>query len=200
MVIRVDAVGICGSDMHAFHGRDPRRNPPLILGHELAGEIVDGPGKGSRVTVNPLITCGRCDYCLQGRNNLCANRTMIGMTRPGGFAEYVTTAAASLIELPQGMSTRAAALTEPAATALHALNLAMRAAVRPVQESDVLVIGARRGRAAGRPARSRATAAASSASPRRMRCAAPLRCRRADFRPTRPASPSGPAAGTASTS
>ena len=142
VLIRVDAVGICGSDMHAYHGKDPRRNPPLILGHELAGEILEGPGKGRRVTVNPLITCGRCDYCLQGRDNLCSNRTMIGMTRPGGFAEYVTTAAASVIELPDGMSARAAALTEPAATALHALNVAMRAAARPVQESSVLVIGA----------------------------------------------------------
>jgi 2-desacetyl-2-hydroxyethyl bacteriochlorophyllide A dehydrogenase len=142
VLIRVDAVGICGSDMHAYHGRDPRRNPPLILGHELAGEILAGPGQGRRVTVNPLITCGRCDYCVQGRDNLCSNRTMIGMTRPGGFAEYVATAAASVIELPDGMSTRAAALTEPAATGLHALNVAMRAASRPVQESEVLVIGA----------------------------------------------------------
>jgi alcohol dehydrogenase len=142
VLIRVDAVGICGSDMHAYHGKDPRRNPPLILGHELAGEILEGPGKGRRVTVNPLITCGRCDYCVQGRDNLCSDRTMIGMTRPGGFAEYVTTAAASVIELPDEMSARAAALTEPAATALHALNVAMRAAARPVQESEVLVIGA----------------------------------------------------------
>lgn len=142
VLIRVDAVGICGSDMHAYHGKDPRRNPPLILGHELAGEILAGPGKGRRVTVNPLITCGHCDYCVQGRDNLCSNRTMIGMTRPGGFAEYVTTAAASVIDLPDGMSARAAALTEPAATALHALNVAMRAAARPVPESEVLVIGA----------------------------------------------------------
>jgi alcohol dehydrogenase len=64
------------------------------------------------------------------------------MTRPGGFAEYVTTAAASVIDLPDGMSARAAALTEPAATALHALNVATRAAARPVQEGAVLVIGA----------------------------------------------------------
>jgi 2-desacetyl-2-hydroxyethyl bacteriochlorophyllide A dehydrogenase len=142
VLIRVDAVGICGSDMHAYHGRDPRRNPPLILGHELAGEILEGPGKGRRVTVNPLITCGYCDYCVQGRDNLCANRTMIGMTRPGGFAEYVTTAAASVIDLPDGMSARAAALTEPAATALHALNMVIRAAARPLPESEVLVIGA----------------------------------------------------------
>jgi 2-desacetyl-2-hydroxyethyl bacteriochlorophyllide A dehydrogenase len=142
VLIRVDAVGICGSDMHAYHGRDPRRIPPLILGHELAGEILAGPGVGRRVTVNPLITCGCCEFCVQGRNNLCANRTMIGMTRAGGFAQYVTTAAASVIDLPQGMAARAAALTEPAATALHALDRATRALARPLPECTVLVIGA----------------------------------------------------------
>ena len=115
VLIRVEAVGICGSDMHAYHGRDPRRVPPLILGHELAGEVLEGPSAlaGKRVTVNPLITCGHCEYCVQGRNNLCANRTMIGMTRAGGFADYVTTAAASVIEIPDDMSARAAALTVP---------------------------------------------------------------------------------------
>lgn len=141
VLIRVDAVGICGSDMHAYHGHDPRRVPPLILGHELAGEILAGPGKGRRVTVNPLITCGHCEYCLQGRNNLCANRTMIGMTRPGGFAELLTTASSSVIELPEGMDARAAALTEPAATALHAINTGARSLVRPIPECRALVIG-----------------------------------------------------------
>jgi alcohol dehydrogenase len=141
VLIRVDAVGICGSDMHAYHGRDPRRIPPLILGHELAGEILAGPGAGRQVTVNPLITCGRCEFCIQGRNNLCANRTMIGMNRPGGFAQFVTTAASSVIELPAGMSSRAAALTEPAATALHAVNHAARALARPIAECKVLILG-----------------------------------------------------------
>jgi alcohol dehydrogenase len=141
VLIKVEAVGICGSDMHAYHGRDPRRSPPLILGHELAGVVLEGPGAGRRVSVNPLITCGVCDYCRQGRDNLCANRTMIGMTRPGGFAELMTTAGASVIELPPGMGAREAALTEPAATALHALHLAARASTRPLAECSVLVLG-----------------------------------------------------------
>ena len=141
VLIKVDAVGICGSDMHAYHGRDPRRVPPLILGHELAGTVIEGPGAGRRVTVNPLITCGICEYCRQGRDNLCANRTMIGMTRAGAFAELVTTAAASVIGIPQDMTARAAALTEPAATALHALHLAARALPRPLGECAVLVLG-----------------------------------------------------------
>jgi len=141
VMIEVDAVGICGSDLHAYHGHDPRRNPPLILGHELVGRIVKGPGTGRRATVNPLITCGHCEYCVQGRDNLCANRTMIGMTRAGGFAERVATAARSVIDIPQDMDSRAAAVTEPAATALHAINLSMKSLVRPLPECKVLVLG-----------------------------------------------------------
>jgi alcohol dehydrogenase len=141
VLIAIDAVGICGSDMHAFHGHDSLRVPPLILGHELAGRILEGPGEGRRVTVNPLITCGSCEFCRQGRDNLCANRTMIGMTRAGGFAELMTTAAASVIDIPQDMDSRATALTEPAATALHAINLAARALLRPLPECSVLVLG-----------------------------------------------------------
>jgi alcohol dehydrogenase len=141
VVLRIDAVGICGSDMHAYHGHDPRRVPPLVLGHELAGEVVAGPGRGRRVTVNPLIVCGVCDYCMQGRNNLCSDRTMVGMTRAGAFAERMSIPAGSLIELPDGMDPLRAALTEPAATALHAVHMAMRASVRPLQECRVLVLG-----------------------------------------------------------
>jgi len=141
VLIGIDAVGICGSDMHAYHGHDPRRAPPLILGHELVGRILDGPGAGRRVTVNPLITCGLCEFCRQGRDNLCSNRSMIGMTRAGGFAERMTTAARSVIDIPQDMSARAAALTEPAATALHAIDRATRALARPLPECRALVLG-----------------------------------------------------------
>ncbi len=141
VLLQIDAAGICGSDMHAYHGHDPRRVPPLILGHELSARVVEGPGEGRRVTVNPLITCGRCEYCAQGRDNLCAHRTMIGMTRAGGFAELMTTAASSVIDVPQDISVRAAALTEPAATALHAIAIATRAIARPLPECSVLVLG-----------------------------------------------------------
>ena len=141
VVLRIDAVGICGSDMHAYHGHDPRRVPPLILGHELSGTVIAGPDTGKRYTANPLITCDVCEYCVQGRNNLCANRTMVGMTRPGAFAERMAIPTSSLIEIPQDMSPVMAALTEPAATALHALNLSMRAMFRPLPEGSLLIIG-----------------------------------------------------------
>ena len=145
VVLRIEAVGICGSDMHAWHGRDPRRQPGLVLGHEFVGRVehsaAAGFETGVRYTGNPLIVCGTCEYCAQGRNNLCANRTMVGMTRPGAFAEYMSIPAASLIAMPQAMDSVAAALTEPAATAWHAVNLSMRALARPLHECRVLVIG-----------------------------------------------------------
>jgi 2-desacetyl-2-hydroxyethyl bacteriochlorophyllide A dehydrogenase len=145
VVLKIDAVGICGSDMHAWHGHDPRRKPGLVLGHEFVGTVVesaaDGFEPGTRFTGNPLITCGVCDYCVQGRNNLCANRTMVGMTRPGAYAEYMSIPAASLIAMPQDMTDMAAALTEPAATAWHAINLSLRVLPRPIHECSVLVIG-----------------------------------------------------------
>ncbi len=145
VILRIDAVGICGSDMHAFHGHDPRRAPGLVLGHEFAGTVVDSAladiKTGTRVTANPLITCGRCDYCVQGRDNLCGHRTMVGMTRPGAFAEFMSIPASSLVDMPQAMSPVHAALTEPAATALHAINLSMRSLQRPLPECRTLVIG-----------------------------------------------------------
>ena len=145
VVLKIEAVGICGSDMHAWHGHDPRRQPGLVLGHEFVGRIESsaaaGFEPGTRWTGNPLITCGTCEYCVQGRNNLCAHRTMVGMTRPGAYAEYMSIPAASLIAMPQDMPAVTGALTEPAATAWHAINLSMRALVRPLHECRVLVIG-----------------------------------------------------------
>jgi 2-desacetyl-2-hydroxyethyl bacteriochlorophyllide A dehydrogenase len=145
VVLKIEAVGICGSDMHAWHGHDPRRKPGLVLGHEFVGAIAQsaaaGFAPGTRWTGNPLITCGSCEYCVQGRNNLCARRTMVGMTRPGAYAEYMSLPAASLIAMPQDMPAVAAALTEPAATAWHAINLSMRVLNRPLHECHVLVIG-----------------------------------------------------------
>ena len=145
VVLKIEAVGICGSDMHAWHGHDPRRQPGLVLGHEFVGTIAQtaaaGFAAGTRWTGNPLITCGTCEYCAQGRNNLCANRTMVGMTRPGAYAEFMSIPAASLVAMPQEMPATVAALTEPAATAWHAINLSMRALARPLHECRVLVIG-----------------------------------------------------------
>ena len=140
-LVKVEASGICGSDMHAYHGKDPRRVPPLILGHEVAGTVISGDAEGERVVINPLITCGRCPLCDTGRSNLCASRELIGMRLAGAYAELVTIPSVNLIPVPDNLSSLKASLTEPAATALHALNLAKQASLRPLAELRTLVIG-----------------------------------------------------------
>jgi len=141
-LVKIQSVGICGSDMHAYLGHDERRVPPLILGHEAVGTVMEGSRAGSRVVLNPLITCMQCDYCLSGRQNLCAERDLIGMYRPGAFAEMIAIPERNLIEVPEGMDADKAALTEPGATAIHAVNLAERSVTRPISETRCLVIGA----------------------------------------------------------
>ena len=141
-IVQVAAVGICGSDMHAYLGHDERRIPPLILGHEAVGTVLKGSKPGQSVVLNPLITCGKCHECLGGRQNLCSKRDLIGMYRAGAFAEQIAIPERNLIAVPDGISSAKAALTEPGATALHAVLLAERAAARPVSELQALVIGA----------------------------------------------------------
>ncbi|MGH1590260.1 zinc-dependent alcohol dehydrogenase [Methylobacterium phyllosphaerae] len=122
-LVRVEAVGICGSDMHAYHGHDARRPAPLILGHEAAGRVVEGPRAGARVAVNPLVTCGRCPACESGRTHLCPSRQILSMPpRPGAFADYVCVPEKSLVPIPDALSTTHAALAEPLAVAYHAVN------------------------------------------------------------------------------
>ncbi len=145
VLLKIDAVGICGSDMHAYHGHDPRRQPGLILGHEFVGTVLESKSPlykaNDRVTGNPLITCGVCDFCIDGRNNLCSNRTMVGMTRPGAYAQFMSIPGASLIQLPTNISAVKAALTEPAATAVHAINRSLPHLNRPLSDTRVLVLG-----------------------------------------------------------
>ena len=140
-LVAVEAVGICGSDLHAWHGQDPRRVPPMILGHEAAGRVLEGRVPGQRVVLNPIIACGRCRYCAGGRANLCPQRELIGMQHPGAFAERVAIPERNLIAVPEGMASEQAALTEPCATAWHAVELGRAALWRSLAESRVLVIG-----------------------------------------------------------
>lgn len=140
-MIRVEAVGICGSDMHAYLGHDARRPAPLILGHEAAGVVVGGPHEGMRVTINPLVTCGTCPACKAGRENLCPDRQIISMPpREGAFAQFVSMPWANLVEIPGHVSFAKAALAEPLAVGWHAVRLAL-GAVNPAMEQRALVIG-----------------------------------------------------------
>lgn len=142
-LIRVEAVGVCGSDLHAYLGHDERRPPPLILGHEVCGRALSGEHEGKRVVLNPLVTCGRCDHCLGGRSNLCGGRQIIGMPpRQGAYAELVKISEANVIPVSEQLDPVKAALTEPAATALHAIAVAEKVLWRPLAEVRALVLGA----------------------------------------------------------
>jgi L-iditol 2-dehydrogenase len=141
-LIEVAHVGICGSDMHAWAGHDERRPAPLILGHEATGTVIEGPGAGGRVTVNPLVTCGVCADCRAGRENLCAQRQIISMPpRDGAFAQQLTMPPGNLVAIPDGVATEKAALVEPIACGWHAVRLARRILNRPVEETCCLVLG-----------------------------------------------------------
>jgi L-gulonate 5-dehydrogenase len=140
-LIKVEAVGICGSDMHAYLGHDARRPAPLILGHEAAGTIVGGTHDGMRVTVNPLVTCGVCPACKAGRENLCPERQIISMMpREGAFAQYVAMPMSNLVEVPDHVPLEKAALAEPLAVSWHAARLALEA-LHPAMDRRALVIG-----------------------------------------------------------
>lgn len=126
VVVDLAFCGICGSDMHAWHGHDERRVPPLVLGHEAVGVANDGPLQGQRVAINPLMTCGVCVSCVSGNEHLCAKRELIGMRVPGAFAEKVAIKAQNLTILPDDLSFVEAALAEPLACSVHAVRLALQ--------------------------------------------------------------------------
>jgi len=145
-IIKVSASGICGSDMHAYHGHDNRRIPPLILGHEVSGVINKGKDIGKKVVLNPLITCGECNYCTNKKEHLCPKRIILGMNRPierqGGFAEYVSIPDKNIYELPKNLNMKEAPIAEPCAVALHAVELGEKELSPELKNSKALVIGA----------------------------------------------------------
>jgi len=144
-IVKVSASGICGSDMHAYHGKDERRIPPLILGHEISGTIEEGSEKGKKVVLNPLITCGDCEYCKSDREHLCSKRVLLGMNRPierqGGFAELVLVPDKNIYELPKDLDIKKAPIAEPAAVSLHAVELAEKNLDKSIKDLKILVIG-----------------------------------------------------------
>ncbi|MEO1458345.1 MAG: alcohol dehydrogenase catalytic domain-containing protein [Pseudomonadota bacterium] len=140
-VVDVAVCGICGSDMHAYHGHDPRRRPPLVLGHEAAGTVREGSLAGRRVAINPLMTCGKCPACLGGREHLCPYRELIGMRVPGAFAERVAINASNLTVLDDGLSFEAAALAEPLACAVHTVRLGLEREGQGAGALSTIVLG-----------------------------------------------------------
>ncbi|BCV24602.1 zinc-binding dehydrogenase [Gelria sp. Kuro-4] len=126
-LIRVAYAGICGSDMLIYRGGHPRVKPPLIMGHEFAGTIVDVNTTGTdlkpgdQVVVEPLLSCGRCEACRTGNYHVCQTLGLLGIDRDGGFAEYVTAAVDKIYKVPATLSPDVAALVEPVAVAVHAV-------------------------------------------------------------------------------
>lgn len=114
--IAIEVAGVCGSDISGFLGHSALRRPPLVLGHELVGRRSDG----KRVVANPLLSCGHCEACLSGCQNLCESWKLLGLgNTPGTFAEYVAVPSNQVYEVPDSLSAEKAILTEPLANIVH---------------------------------------------------------------------------------
>lgn len=129
VVVKVDACGVCGADVEAFRGKSKRHTPPIVLGHEISGEIASiGAGGranirvGQKVVVDPLLTCGSCEFCQTGHENLCLDRRWLGVDCPGGQVEYVLVPESAVVPAPEGFPTLAGVLVEPLANAVHLLS------------------------------------------------------------------------------
>ena len=132
VLIRVEACGICGSDVHGYDGSSGRRIPPVVMGHEAAGTVaamgsnVSDLREGEHVTFDSTVYCGHCEYCLKGEMNLCSNREVLGVSttefrRAGAFADFVVVPRRIVYPLPESVSFSQAAMVEPLSVAVHAV-------------------------------------------------------------------------------
>ena len=144
VIVAVDSCGVCGTDLHIVDGDYPAASLPVIPGHEIAGTVVAVGAEvrpdldGQFVVVDPVVACGYCSDCRDGRTNLCRNWQGYGVTRPGGFAEYIRIRAVDAEAVPPSVPRAWASLVEPLSCVLHALD--RLGSVRP--GDSVLVIGA----------------------------------------------------------
>jgi L-iditol 2-dehydrogenase len=143
VLLRVNRIGVCGSDVHVYHGEHQYVQYPLIQGHELAAEIVElgkqveGFSVGQKVTIQPQVYCGRCYQCTHGSYHICENLKVMGFQLPGCAREFLSVPAEKLIELPAELSLDQGALIEPVAVAAHAVGRAAS-----IRGKRVLVLGA----------------------------------------------------------
>jgi L-iditol 2-dehydrogenase len=144
VLVRVKAVGICASEIHAYRGEHPWRKPPVISGHEFSGVIVEkgefvkGFEVGDRVTAYIIENCGKCEYCLSSLENLCINAKILGTPQwPGALAEYVRIPTSNIYRLPESLGFEEGALIEPLAVGLHSVR---RAGIR--EGMYVVILGA----------------------------------------------------------
>jgi len=131
VLIGVRYCGVCGTDVHIFEGDkgSARVDPPVILGHELSGDVIKVGEKvknikiGDRVSVDPNLYCGKCYFCANGKKHLCEHMVGLGTAADGGFAEYVTVPEELVFPVADNVSYEAAAMTEPISCCLHGMNL-----------------------------------------------------------------------------
>ncbi|WP_307866359.1 zinc-dependent alcohol dehydrogenase [Leucobacter chromiisoli] len=148
VLVRSTVVGICGSDIHAAHGRHPFMSLPFWPGHEVIGVVeeagADAPQElvGKRVVIEPNLACGECTPCMQGRYNICATLDVFGCQTPGGMADRFTIAADRVVPLPDDLSDEEAALIEPLATPVHAVRRAAALNGGSLEGKRVAVFGA----------------------------------------------------------
>lgn len=143
VLVRVRAAGLCAGDLYIYTGKNPYVSYPRIGCHEIAGVVeafgegASGPAAGSRVVVDPFIGCGKCYPCRVGKRNCCANLTIIGIHREGGFADYVVAPAKNLVPVPEGLTDFEAVFAEPVAIGVQGCRRGQVTA-----EDTVLVLGA----------------------------------------------------------
>ena len=126
VLVKIKRIGVCGSDIHVFHGMHPYTKYPVTQGHEVSGKIVklgqyvSNLQVGQRVTIEPQVFCGRCHPCLHGKYNLCENLKVMGFQTVGTASEYFAVDASKITPLPEGMSYNEGAMIEPLAVTVHA--------------------------------------------------------------------------------
>ena len=126
-VLKIRRIGICGSDIHVYHGQHPFTSYPVTQGHEVSGEVVEiGEGVeglyvGQKVTIEPQVVCGRCHPCRHGKYNLCEELKVMGFQTTGTASEYFAVDAAKITPLPGDMGFDEGAMLEPLAVAVHAV-------------------------------------------------------------------------------
>lgn len=128
-IIEVKAMGVCGSDVHAYAGKSPNVTYPIIIGHETAGIVVEidenneyGIKRGDKIVLDPYMYCGECYPCSQGRTNCCESLKCLGVQTTGSMSEFFLHPIKQLVKVPQDMDWESLAVAEPLVIALHAIH------------------------------------------------------------------------------
>lgn len=143
VLVRIRRIGVCGSDIHVYHGKHPYTTYPVVQGHEVCGEIVKvaddvtGLKPGDTVTIQPQVVCGECYPCRNGRYNICESLKVMGFQTTGMASEYFAVDAKKVLKLPEGLSFDLGAMIEPLAVAVHALRRC-----EDIKGKKILVLGA----------------------------------------------------------